>query len=59
MVGFDGTEFIENYYPNLTTIKQPINDLAELLVDLIIRKIDGDNIDITYQLPVQLHYGID
>lgn len=59
VVGFDGTEFIENYYPNLTTIKQPINDLAELLVDLIIRKIDGDNIDITYQLPVQLHYGID
>ncbi|WP_442773778.1 LacI family DNA-binding transcriptional regulator [Lactococcus hircilactis] len=57
VVGFDGTEYVENYHPDLTTIKQPISDLAELLVDLLIRKIKGESVDKSYQLPVKLHYG--
>lgn len=57
VVGFDGTEFMENYYPDLATIQQPISDLAELLVDLIIRKINDEEVDIAYKLPVKLYYG--
>ena len=57
VIGFDGTEFMENYQPNLATIKQPIGDLAVLLVDLIIKKIDGEQLDLSYQLPVKLYYG--
>lgn len=57
VVGFDGTEFMKNYYPDLATIQQPISDLAELLADLIIRKTNDEEVDIAYQLPVKLYYG--
>lgn len=41
LIGYDGTSFIESYYPQLTTIKQPLVEIARLLVDLLIDKIEG------------------
>ncbi|WP_369950638.1 LacI family DNA-binding transcriptional regulator [Lactococcus ileimucosae] len=57
VIGFDGTEFIQNYETSLTTIKQPISDLAELLVELLLKKIAGETLAHSYQLPVKLHIG--
>lgn len=55
IIGYDGTEFIETYYPQLTTIKQPIAEMANLMVDLIIQKIETSNaIDKSYIFPVTL-----
>ncbi len=34
VIGYDGTYFIENFYPHLTTIKQPLEEIARLTVDL-------------------------
>ncbi|MBP2624005.1 LacI family DNA-binding transcriptional regulator [Streptococcus oricebi] len=58
IVGYDGTYFVENYYPQLATIKQPIKEIASLLVDLLLKKIDGQEVTSGgYFLPVSLLPG--
>ncbi len=58
LVGYDGTYFIETYYPHLTTIKQPLGEIAQLLVDLLIQWIeDGQLTETHYILPVSLLAG--
>lgn len=58
IIGYDGTYFIENYYPNLTTIKQPMEDIAILIVELLLQKITGQTVKTTgYFLPVSLLPG--
>ncbi|MCD5002967.1 LacI family DNA-binding transcriptional regulator [Enterococcus saccharolyticus] len=59
LVGYDGTAFIQNHFPQLTTIVQPIDELAKLLVDLLIQRITHPEKELahTYQLPVRLAQG--
>ena len=58
LVGYDGTSFIENYFPKLTTVKQPLGELAKLCVELLIQKIEGDNNqEDRYEIPVKLISG--
>lgn len=39
VIGFDNIPFSQTVFPTLTTVAQPINDMAELAVDLLIEKI--------------------
>ena len=57
IIGYDGTQFVENYFPQLTTIKQPIKEIAELLVDVLLAKIEGKEVQESYTLPVSLLTG--
>lgn len=58
VIGYDGTYFIENYYPQLTTIKQPLEEIAFLCVELLLQKIEGKKVATTgYFLPVTLLPG--
>ena len=58
IIGYDGTYFVENYYPQLATIKQPLKDIARLSVDLLLKKIAGQEVQTTgYFLPVSLLPG--
>ena len=58
VIGYDGTQFIETYTPELTTIQQPLKDIAILMVDLLLQKIEGKKVATTgYFLPVSLHSG--
>lgn len=57
IVGYDGTTFVENYYAHLTTIKQPISEMAKLIVDVLIQKIEGKTVNKNYILPVSLLSG--
>ena len=57
IVGYDGTQFVENYFPQLTTIKQPIKEIAELLVDVLLAKIAGKEVQESYILPISLLTG--
>ncbi|MEW4355237.1 LacI family DNA-binding transcriptional regulator [Streptococcus pneumoniae] len=58
VIGYDGTYFIETYYPQLATIKQPLKDIACLLVDLLLQKIEGKEVATRgYFLPVSLLPG--
>lgn len=59
IMGYDGTKFIQNYFPQLSTIRQPISDFAELLVDLLIQRITmpEKKLEQHYQLPVKILQG--
>lgn len=58
LIGYDGTAFIENYLPQLTTIKQPIHDIAQLTVELLLKKIAGQTLsDKEHKLPITLISG--
>lgn len=41
VVGFDGIELGEFYYPSITTLKQPIGEMAEKTVELLFSLIRG------------------
>ena len=38
IIGYDGTSFIENFFPQLTTIRQPIDEIASLIVDVLLNE---------------------
>lgn len=57
IIGYDGSTLIENYFPQLTTIKQPITEIAELLVDVLLKKIAGEKTSKDYILPISLLPG--
>ena len=58
IIGYDGTYFVENYYPQLATIKQPLKDIAKLSVDLLLKKINNQEVPSTgYFLPISLLPG--
>lgn len=57
IIGYDGTSFIEQFLPQLTTIKQPIDEIAKLIVDVLLKKIKGEKISKDYILPVSLLSG--
>lgn len=57
IIGYDGTEFIEKFFPQLTTVKQPIKELSILLVDILIKKIKGEKTSKDYILPISIIPG--
>lgn len=56
VIGYDGTQVIQTFIPSLSTIVQPIAALAELMVDILLKKIDNANFKpkTDYVLPVTL-----
>ena len=57
IIGYDGTAFIETYYPELATIKQPIYELANLCIDVLLAKIHKEKTNRDYILPIRLIPG--
>lgn len=59
VVGYDGTAFVQNYFPHLSTIAQPMDQFVDILIDLLMKRIkDADaSLDPLYQLPVQFIQG--
>ncbi|WP_311407703.1 LacI family DNA-binding transcriptional regulator [Liquorilactobacillus uvarum] len=56
ITGFDGTSFIQDYHPELSTIVQPIHDIAALLVNILSKRIDQPHTEleqIQYVLPIK------
>lgn len=57
IIGYDGTHFIEKFFSNLTTIRQPIEEIAYLLVEILLKKINGEKTNKDYILPITLIPG--
>lgn len=59
LIGYDGTRFIQDYFPQLSTIRQPIDDCGMLLVNLIIQRIETkeDILEENYTLPIKYIKG--
>lgn len=59
IIGYDGTKFIQNYFPQLSTIAQPMADYSDILVDLLLQRIQDPQKELAdnYSLPVKLIQG--
>lgn len=57
IIGYDGTTFVEQYVPQLATIKQPIEEIAKLSVEVLLKKIKGEKTSKDYILPITLLPG--
>ncbi|MFS1663606.1 LacI family DNA-binding transcriptional regulator [Streptococcus sp. zg-JUN1979] len=57
VIGYDGTQFIQNYFPQLTTVKQPIADIAALCIEILMKKMAKEKTAKDYILPISLHAG--
>lgn len=59
IIGYDGTTFMQQYFSQLTTIVQPIEDCATLLIDLLVQRITDKDVALEplYTLPVKLIQG--
>ncbi|MEM1503793.1 LacI family DNA-binding transcriptional regulator [Domibacillus sp. 8LH] len=60
VVGYDGTSFVRDIFPELTTIQQPIVSIADKAVALLIEEIEGTpkkETEKEYVFPVQLIEG--
>lgn len=59
IIGYDGTKFVQNYFPQLSTIAQPLADFADLLVDLLLQRLESPEkvLEKNYALPVKLIQG--
>lgn len=60
IVGYDGTPFVLQAIPGLTTVIQPVAELAQRAVSVLLDRISGPEVtseatDVT--LPIQLHTG--
>ncbi|MCM8711578.1 LacI family DNA-binding transcriptional regulator [Clostridium sp. SYSU_GA19001] len=54
IVGYDDINLASLIVPSLTTIKQPIKEMAELSVSLLINEIEGKKVEIENILPIRL-----
>ncbi|KRL63090.1 LacI family DNA-binding transcriptional regulator [Lactobacillus psittaci] len=56
ITGFDGSTFINHLFPNLITIRQPLEEIAGLLVEICLSQSENykENIEKRYILPVEL-----
>lgn len=54
IVGFDGTKKMQNLIPELTTVVQPINEMAKKSVDILLKLINNETTESVYTFPVEL-----
>lgn len=56
ITGFDGSDFIRSIFPDLITIKQPIDDIANLMCEILLKKIKhpSKHFEKQYVFPVTL-----
>ena len=54
VIGFDDIEIASLTIPELTTIHQPIDDMCQFAIEILDKKIRGENVPIRTILPVSL-----
>lgn len=54
IIGYDGSNYVKEYSPKLSTIVQPIDEICNLLVKLLIDRINNKQVKQNYILPISL-----
>lgn len=54
VIGYDDVLMASYFNPPLTTVHQPIKEMAELSVDLMIKSLAGESLEEHYVLPVHM-----
>lgn len=57
IVGYDGITLRDLLDPAISTVRQPIEEMGRLAVELIIRQVQGSPVNAEYILPVELEEG--
>ncbi|MCI0130397.1 MULTISPECIES: LacI family DNA-binding transcriptional regulator [Enterococcaceae] len=57
LVGYDGTLMTRSILPDLTTIIQPIDEMAEIAIDILMKRINKKETEKEYILPVKIWRG--
>lgn len=57
VIGYDGFHYFEGYETNLTSIKQPIKEMAQAALTMLFKLIDGAVIEEPIVLPVEFKPG--
>lgn len=57
LIGYDGAQTTQSIFPGLATIEQPIQKMATLAIQVLKKKIDRQEVDEEYVLPVRLKEG--
>ena len=56
VIGYDGTKLIKRIAPQLSTIVQPIDEMCDVMIDLLIRRMKDPDVALeeNYPIPIQL-----
>ena len=57
VVGYDGTQIMRHIQPDLTTIIQPIDLMANTALDILKKRLENEPTEKEYVLPVELWEG--
>jgi LacI family transcriptional regulator, sucrose operon repressor len=57
IVGYDGIYLRSLLTPSIATIRQPIEEMGKLAVDLIHEQVEGNTVEMEHTLPVELVEG--
>jgi len=58
VIGYDGIQDHPYFHPVLSTIRQPVEEMARTAVKLLLKKIGGESLDQeTYRIPVTFRAG--
>ena len=55
IIGFDGTNLMQDLFPELVTVVQPIEEMAKKTVEVLIQLIKDEKTKNLYTLPVKLN----
>lgn len=57
LIGYDGTSFMRNTFPDLSTIIQPIEQIATVAIDVLKERLAKENTKKEYILPITFWQG--
>ncbi|MCM3697939.1 LacI family DNA-binding transcriptional regulator [Paenibacillus macerans] len=58
VIGYDGIQDHPYFHPILSTIRQPVEEMARTTIRLLFKKIEGESLDLeVYRLPVIFRQG--
>ncbi|EHJ08517.1 LacI family DNA-binding transcriptional regulator [Staphylococcus simiae] len=57
IIGYDGTAMIQSLMPNLTTVIQPIDDITTTAIQLLEQRMNNEQTNTEYVLPISIHQG--
>ncbi|WJH37265.1 substrate-binding domain-containing protein [Paenibacillus sp. CC-CFT747] len=58
VIGYDGIQDHPYFHPVLSTIRQPVEEMARTAVKLLFRRMEGEELENeTYRIPVEFRPG--
>ena len=56
VIGYDGTKLIKRIAPQLSTIVQPIDEMCDVMIDLLLRRMKDPDVALEENYPIPFSY---